>query len=116
MLQGPLGHCPNCDPREDLEDRDPCVAPFHLLPEFGMVIKGRLGRVGPSPYAALANQAMAQMRGFLSEFGMTPASRSRIPKEQAPERPRRTPGADQPSEAPVDPRDVLKMNVQASKN
>ena len=31
-----------------------------------------------SPYLAVANRALEQMRSFLNDFGMTPASRSRV--------------------------------------
>lgn len=120
MLQGPQGHCVVCDPRlEDVQsdvasERQTCRAPFHTGPEFGMVIKGRLGKVGPSPFVAIANQAMTQMIRFLGEFGMTPASRSRIPKNQDPERrPRSVPD---PGEKQVDPREAFNMAIQASKN
>jgi len=31
-----------------------------------------------SPFLAVANKALEQMRSFLGEFGMTPASRTRL--------------------------------------
>lgn len=34
-----------------------------------------------SPYLSIANKAMEQMHKFLTEFGMTPSSRSRIQVE-----------------------------------
>lgn len=49
--------------------------------QFGMVVKAtRAGLELPviSPYVKIAHHAMAQMRGFLTEFGMTPSSRARI--------------------------------------
>lgn len=121
MLQGPPGYCPVCDPRledeasDESSSRQTCQRPFHIAPEYGLVIKARLGKVGPSPYVAIANQAMAQMLRFLGEFGMTPASRSRIPKKQDPGRPTR-PAPAQPAETPVDPREALTLTIQAAKN
>lgn len=51
------------------------------LRQFGMVVKrskaeGELPVI--SPYVKIAHHAMAQMRSFLVEFGMTPSSRARI--------------------------------------
>ena len=48
------------------------------IKEYGMVIKGKGGYPVISPYVAVANPAMHQMRAFLMEFGMTPSSRSRV--------------------------------------
>jgi hypothetical protein len=36
------------------------------------------GAIYQNPYLAVANRAMTQMRDFLTEFGMTPSSQSRI--------------------------------------
>ena len=38
-----------------------------------------------SPYLAVANRAMEQMRSLLSEFGMSPASRTKVSVEPIPE-------------------------------
>jgi P27 family predicted phage terminase small subunit len=51
------------------------------LRQFGMVVKrskadGELPVI--SPYVKIAHQAMAHMRAFLVEFGMTPSSRGRV--------------------------------------
>ena len=49
--------------------------------QFGMVIKvTRAGLELPviSPYVKIERHAMAQMRAFLTEFGMTPSARARI--------------------------------------
>jgi P27 family predicted phage terminase small subunit len=49
--------------------------------QFGMVVKrSKAGVDVPviSPYVKVAHHAMAQMRAFLVEFGMTPSSRARI--------------------------------------
>ena len=48
------------------------------IKEFGMVIKGRGGYPIISPFVAVANRAMNQMKAFLIEFGMTPSARSRV--------------------------------------
>jgi P27 family predicted phage terminase small subunit len=51
------------------------------LRQFGMVVKRtKAGLELPviSPYVKIAHHAMAQMRAFLVEFGMTPSSRARI--------------------------------------
>jgi P27 family predicted phage terminase small subunit len=48
------------------------------IEEFGMVIKGRGGYPIISPFVAVANRAMGQMKAFLIEFGMTPSARSRV--------------------------------------
>ena len=117
MLQGPVGCCPNCDPRIVWDETPTCRRPYHILPEFGTVIRNRKGVVSQSPYVAIAKQAMAQMIRLLGEFGMTPASRSRIPKNQDRARgPRPAPAASQPTEPPIDPREALNMSIQASKN
>jgi P27 family predicted phage terminase small subunit len=50
------------------------------LRQFGLVVKRSKvpGDVVISPYVKIAHHAMAQMRAFLVEFGMTPSSRARI--------------------------------------
>ena len=57
--------------------------------EFGAVVKvPSTGFPIQSPYFGVANQAQKQMRAYLTEFGMTPASRARIevePVEEADE-------------------------------
>lgn len=53
------------------------------IKEFGLVIKGRNGYPVISPFAAVADRAMRQMKGFLIEFGMTPSARSRVAKHDA---------------------------------
>jgi P27 family predicted phage terminase small subunit len=45
---------------------------------FGMVIYTPNGYPVQSPWLSIANQAAAQMVKMLVEFGMTPASRSRV--------------------------------------
>jgi P27 family predicted phage terminase small subunit len=60
------------------------------IAKYGMVIKGKGGFPIISPFVAVANRAMAQMKGFLVEFGMTPSARSRV-------------GASADRDQPVDP-------------
>jgi P27 family predicted phage terminase small subunit len=48
------------------------------LREFGSVVKAPSGYLVHSPYLAIANKALEQMRSMLVEFGMTPSSRSRV--------------------------------------
>jgi len=50
--------------------------------KFGAVIRSpKSGYPVPNPYVGVANTALDHMRKFLVEFGMTPASRSRIQVE-----------------------------------
>ncbi|MEM8738272.1 MAG: phage terminase small subunit P27 family [Planctomycetota bacterium] len=51
------------------------------LKKTGLVVKAPSGYPMQSPYLAVANTAMKQMRGWLAEFGMTPAARTRITAE-----------------------------------
>lgn len=46
--------------------------------EQGMVVETTNGNPIQNPYLAIANRAMDDMRRYLIEFGMTPASRSRV--------------------------------------
>jgi P27 family predicted phage terminase small subunit len=48
------------------------------LQQFGLIFKSPSGYPMPSPYLAILTTALDQMRAFLTEFGMTPASRSRV--------------------------------------
>lgn len=48
------------------------------LKKSGTVVKNKDGYPILSPYLVVANHALAQMRVLLTEFGLTPASRSRI--------------------------------------
>jgi P27 family predicted phage terminase small subunit len=43
-----------------------------------VIIASKSGYPIPNPFVGIANTALDQMRKFLIEFGMTPASRSRI--------------------------------------
>jgi len=49
------------------------------LQKHGMLVKGRMaGEPVRSPFLAIINQSLEQMKSFLIEFGMTPSSRSRV--------------------------------------
>ena len=44
----------------------------------GMLVKAPSGYPILNPYVTLANQALKRVKAFLTEFGMTPSSRTRI--------------------------------------
>jgi P27 family predicted phage terminase small subunit len=46
--------------------------------ELGMLVKAPSGYPIQTPYLSIANKAIEQIKAFLTEFGMTPSSRSRI--------------------------------------
>jgi P27 family predicted phage terminase small subunit len=48
------------------------------LNTHGVLVKSPSGFPMQSPYLAVANRAMEQMRSLLGEFGMSPASRTRV--------------------------------------
>lgn len=48
--------------------------------KFGTIIKTpKTGYPMPSPYLQVANKAFEQMKSLLTEFGMTPAARAKVP-------------------------------------
>lgn len=47
------------------------------LKKYGVMVKSPNGFPMQSPYQAVANKAMEQMRALLTEFGMSPSSRTR---------------------------------------
>ena len=55
--------------------------------EHGILVKAQSGFPAISPWVSVANKAQTEMRKWLTEFGMTPSSRSRIdipkPKEKS---------------------------------
>ena len=58
------------------------------LKTYGVMIKSPSGFPMQSPYLSVANKAMEQMRSLLSEFGMSPATRTRVSASPlAPEEP-----------------------------
>lgn len=48
------------------------------LKKHGVMVKSPNGFPMQSPYLAVANKAMEQMRALLTEFGMSPSSRTRV--------------------------------------
>lgn len=48
------------------------------LRKYGPVIKAPTGYPVQSPYLSIANKAFDQMKAMLTEFGMTPSSRTRV--------------------------------------
>jgi len=48
------------------------------LRRYGIVIKSPSGYPIQSPYLSIARQSMAELHSLLSEFGLTPAGRSRV--------------------------------------
>lgn len=49
-----------------------------LLQKSGMIISSPNGYPIQSPYLAIVNKCLQQMRGYLQEFGLSPSSRSRV--------------------------------------
>jgi P27 family predicted phage terminase small subunit len=52
----------------------------------GCVVKGSTGSLVMNPYVRVAAQALEQMRSLMGDFGMTPASRTRIKIDKAGEK------------------------------
>lgn len=48
------------------------------LRQYGVIIKSPNGFPMQSPYLSVANKAFEQMRMMLTEFGMSPSSRTRV--------------------------------------
>ncbi len=48
------------------------------LMQYGVMVKSPSGFPMQSPYLAVAKKAMEQMRQLLTEFGMSPSSRTRV--------------------------------------
>jgi len=48
------------------------------LKKYGVIVKSPNGFPMQSPYLAVANKAMEQIRAMLTEFGMSPSSRTRV--------------------------------------
>ena len=48
------------------------------LQKYGLIVKSPNGYPMQSPYLAILNTALQEMRAFCTEFGMTPSSRSRV--------------------------------------
>ena len=78
------------------------------LLKYGAVIKAPSGFPIQSPYLAIANKAMEQMAKMLTEFGMSPSSRTRVtitPRPPAPTRYERQ----EDDKDPPDPRLAIRM-------
>jgi P27 family predicted phage terminase small subunit len=56
---------------------------IQALQQYGVVIKSPNGYPVQSPYVAIANKAGEQVRLLLAEFGMSPASRTRVTAVEA---------------------------------
>ena len=54
------------------------------LKKHGVVVRSPNGFPIQSPYLAIANKALDQMRAMLTEFGMSPSSRSRVTAQLSP--------------------------------
>ena len=48
------------------------------IQKHGVLIKAQSGFPMQSPYLAISNRAMTEMRKWMIEFGLTPSSRSRV--------------------------------------
>jgi P27 family predicted phage terminase small subunit len=48
------------------------------LQQFGPLVKAPSGYPMQSPFLAIANKAFDQLRAMLTEFGMTPSSRTKV--------------------------------------
>ena len=53
------------------------------LRKYGTMVKSPNGFPMQSPYLAMANKAMEQLRALLTEFGMSPSSRTRVHAQPA---------------------------------
>ena len=52
------------------------------IQQFGPLVKAPSGYPMQSPFLAIANKAFDQMRAMLTEFGMTPSSRTKVRVER----------------------------------
>jgi len=52
------------------------------IQKHGVLIKAQSGFPMQSPYLAISNRAMTEMRKWMVEFGLTPSSRSRVQAEK----------------------------------
>ena len=64
------------------------LAAEEQIKENGMIVAAKNGFPVQSPYLAISNKAAQQMAKFMSEFGMTPASRSRLPAKVKEDKPK----------------------------
>ena len=57
------------------------------IKKHGPVVMAKSGFPVQSPYVAISNKAFDQMKSMLTEFGMTPSSRTRVSTVKPPEGP-----------------------------
>ena len=57
------------------------IAAEENLQKFGLVVKAPSGYPVQNPYVSIANTAWDHMRKYATEFGLTPASRTRLQVE-----------------------------------
>jgi P27 family predicted phage terminase small subunit len=57
------------------------IAAEESIARFGLVIKAPSGYPVQNPFVSIANTAMDHMRKYATEFGLTPASRTRLQVE-----------------------------------
>ena len=76
--------------------------------KYGTIIKSPNGFPMQSPYLAVANKAMEQMRSLMSELGLTPASRVRLPRIKKEPQATRHESRSRKSQSTGDPRSVLR--------
>ncbi len=112
MLNGPVGYCPSCwDLAKGKEiDNTACtqVPRSHMELPFGKMVKGRMGGFTSSPWVAQNKQALVEVRGFLAEYGFTPATAWRLPRAPTPTPARHTNGNGRSPDQPAkDPRAML---------
>lgn len=61
------------------------------LQKTGLIVKAPSGYPVPNPLIGISNKALKEMRAFLAEFGMTPASRARIDGSKLQSKPKKNP-------------------------
>lgn len=54
------------------------VSAYQAVIEKGAVVKTAAGNIIQNPYLAVANRQQAEMRKWMTEFGITPSSMSRV--------------------------------------
>jgi P27 family predicted phage terminase small subunit len=58
-----------------------------LQKSAALIVKAPSGQPIQNPFVSIINAALDQMRKFLTEFGMTPSSRSRLQVQMTPQTP-----------------------------
>ena len=117
QLNGPMGYCPSCwDLAKGKEiTGTPCttVPRSHLECPFGKMVRGRMGGFTSSPWTPQNKQALVEVRGFLAEYGFTPATAWRLPRAPTlpPARPTNGNGRS-PGQPAKDPRAMLEKKPE----